>query len=98
MGLLRGLAPLLTADMLHMLRSAGHGDRIVLVDCNFPAFEVASKTVYGKAITLAGADLIQALKVVVVGGGDGGCGGREAGWTVAGICSWSAGLAPPVSS
>lgn len=97
MGLLRGLAPLLTADMLHMLRSAGHGDRIVLVDCNFPAFEVASKTVYGKAITLAGADLIQALKVLWWWG-EGGCGGGEAGWTVAGICSWSAGLAPPVSS
>ena len=36
-GLLKGMDPMLTADLLHVLRSAGHGDEITLVDCNFPA-------------------------------------------------------------
>ena len=31
-----------------MLRMAGHGDVISIVDCNFPAAEVASNTFYGK--------------------------------------------------
>ena len=53
-GLLKGLDPLLTADVLHVLRSAGHGDVIAVVDCNFPAVEVASHTTTGKAIQLAG--------------------------------------------
>jgi L-fucose mutarotase len=54
--LLKGISPILTADLLHVLRSAGHGDEIALVDCNFPAAECATKTVSGKCITLAGVD------------------------------------------
>ena len=30
MGLLKGLDPILSADLLHVLRSAGHGDIIVV--------------------------------------------------------------------
>ena len=44
MGLLKGINPLLTADLLYTLRSMGHGDRLAIVDCNFPASEVAKKT------------------------------------------------------
>ena len=43
MGLLKNLNPILTADLLHVLRSMGHGDVLVVCDCNFPAVEVASK-------------------------------------------------------
>ena len=53
-GLLKGIDPVLTADLLHVLRSAGHGDNIVVVDCNFPAAQVASCTTTGKHIELAG--------------------------------------------
>ncbi len=35
--MLRNLSPLLTPDLLHALRSMGHGDEITLVDANFPA-------------------------------------------------------------
>lgn len=55
-GLLKGINPLLTAEVLHILRSAGHGDVIAIVDCNFPATEVASHTTTGKMVLLAGAD------------------------------------------
>jgi hypothetical protein len=57
--LLQGIDPLLTADLLHVLRSAGHGDEIVLVDCNFPAAEVATHTISGQHIQLAGVDMTQ---------------------------------------
>lgn len=35
--MLKGVHPLLTADLLHALRSMGHGDTIAIVDANFPA-------------------------------------------------------------
>ena len=41
-GLLKGLDPILTADLLHVLRSAGHGDVIAVVDVNFPAVECSA--------------------------------------------------------
>ena len=65
MGLLKGLDPLLTADLLHVLRSMGHGDRLCICDCNFPAAEVAPKTTSGKHVLLAGADLPEALDAIL---------------------------------
>ncbi len=35
--MLRGIDPLLSPDLLHSLASMGHGDRIAIVDANFPA-------------------------------------------------------------
>ena len=35
--MLIGLDPLLTPELLHALAAMGHGDRIVLVDSNYPA-------------------------------------------------------------
>jgi L-fucose mutarotase len=35
--MLRGIHPLLSADLLHALQSMGHGDTIAIVDANFPA-------------------------------------------------------------
>lgn len=52
MGLLKGLPPLLTADLLHVLRSMGHGDVLCIADANFPAAEVATKTTTGKCIVV----------------------------------------------
>lgn len=52
MGLLKGIDPLLTADLLYILRSMGHGDKVVICDCNFPASEVATKTTLKQCIVL----------------------------------------------
>jgi L-fucose mutarotase len=35
--MLKGIHPLLSADLLHALQSMGHGDTIAIVDANFPA-------------------------------------------------------------
>ena len=37
MTMLRGIDPLLTPELLHSLAAMGHGDRIAIVDANFPA-------------------------------------------------------------
>lgn len=38
--MLRGIDPLLSPDLLHALRTMGHGDEIVIADANFPASSV----------------------------------------------------------
>ncbi|MES2980641.1 MAG: RbsD/FucU domain-containing protein [Pseudomonadota bacterium] len=43
--MLKGLSPLLSADLLHVLASMGHGDEIVLADANFPAATHAKRLI-----------------------------------------------------
>ncbi len=43
--MLKGLSPLLSPDLLHVLASMGHGDEIVLADANFPAVTHAKRLV-----------------------------------------------------
>lgn len=50
--MLKGISPLLDADILHALRSMGHGDVVVLVDTNFPADSVARSTVVGRPLKI----------------------------------------------
>lgn len=44
--MLKGLSPLLSPDLLHVLASMGHGDEIVLADANFPSATHAKRLVY----------------------------------------------------
>jgi L-fucose mutarotase len=57
--MLIGLDPLLTPDLLHALAAMGHGERIALVDANYPA------TRGRRCIALAGADAPRALAAVL---------------------------------
>ncbi len=43
--MLKTINPLLTGELLAILRDMGHGDEIVLVDANFPAARVAQRLV-----------------------------------------------------
>jgi L-fucose mutarotase len=43
--MLLGLDPLLSPELLHALASAGHGDRIAIVDANFPAAATARRLI-----------------------------------------------------
>ena len=52
--MLKNLHPLLTPELLYVLRAMGHGDELILVDCNFPAESIAAQTVYGSLIRLDG--------------------------------------------
>ncbi len=43
--MLKGIDPLLNADILYTLRAMGHGDDIVIADANFPAETMARKLI-----------------------------------------------------
>ena len=43
--MLKGIDPLLSPDLLHVLRAMGHGDEIAIVDGNYPAAEHAKRLV-----------------------------------------------------
>ncbi len=58
--MLRGIHPLLTPDLLHALAAMGHGDRIALVDANYPAAAGARRL-----IALPGLDAPAVLRAVL---------------------------------
>ena len=50
--MLKGISPLLNADVLHALRAMGHGDDLIIADINFPAESVARQTRLGKLLRI----------------------------------------------
>ena len=58
--MLKGLDPLLTPELLHVLAAMGHGDEVVLVDRNYPAVSTAQRLV-----RLDGTDLPQAARAIL---------------------------------
>lgn len=63
--MLKGLSPLLNADVLHALKSMGHGDYLVLADTNFPADSVARQTVLGKLLRMDNTTSAQAAAAIL---------------------------------
>jgi L-fucose mutarotase len=63
--MLKNLNPILSPDLLHVLASMGHGDELVLVDCNFPCASIATDTVVGEPIWLASADITAAAEAIL---------------------------------
>lgn len=50
--MLKGIDPLLNADVLFALRAMGHGDDLIISDTNFPADSVARETVLGEVLRI----------------------------------------------
>jgi len=44
--MLKGIHPLLHADLLHALAAMGHGDELVIADANFPAASVGRRVLH----------------------------------------------------
>jgi L-fucose mutarotase len=44
--MLKGIHPLLHADLLHALAAMGHGDELVIADANFPAVSVGRRVLH----------------------------------------------------
>lgn len=55
----------LPAELLHVLARMGHGDEIVLVDSNYPAFSDAAGTYHRTPIDLPGRDLAEAMQDIL---------------------------------
>jgi L-fucose mutarotase len=58
--MLKGLDPLLNADLLYVLAAMGHGDELALVDRNFPAVSLGARL-----IRLEGVDAPRALEAIL---------------------------------
>jgi L-fucose mutarotase len=58
--MLKGIHPLLHADLLHALASMGHGDELVIADANFPWASIGRRVVH-----LAGASAPDALNAIL---------------------------------
>jgi L-fucose mutarotase len=58
--MLKNLDPVLNADLLHALRQMGHGDEIVIVDANYPAYFAGPRVV-----RLDGVNATQALDAIL---------------------------------
>ncbi|MBX6322730.1 MAG: RbsD/FucU family protein [Rhodospirillaceae bacterium] len=58
--MLKGIDPLLNAELLNILRAMGHGDELALVDRNFPAASVARRLV-----RLDGVDIPRAARAIL---------------------------------
>lgn len=50
--MLKGISPLISPELLHVLASMGHGDEIVLADANFPATTHARRLVHTPGVTV----------------------------------------------
>jgi L-fucose mutarotase len=50
--MLKGIDPILNADVLYALRAMGHGDDLILCDSNFPAESVAQETTLGELLRI----------------------------------------------
>lgn len=61
--MLRNIDPLLSPDLLHALRSMGHGDDIVIADANFPGSSVGPECL--RADGSSAGDILRAVLSVM---------------------------------
>ncbi|WP_299962635.1 RbsD/FucU domain-containing protein [uncultured Roseobacter sp.] len=61
--MLKGLDPILNADVLYALRAMGHGDDLIISDTNFPADSIARQTTLGRVLRIdrPAADVLRAV-------------------------------------
>jgi len=63
--MLKGIDPILNADVLYALRAMGHGDDLIICDTNFPADSVARETVFGELLRLDNVTAGRAAKAIL---------------------------------
>jgi L-fucose mutarotase len=50
--MLKGIDPILNAEVLGVLRAMGHGDDLIIADTNFPSQSTARRTVHGRLLRI----------------------------------------------
>lgn len=63
--MLKGLDPLLSADLLWVLAAMGHGDDLAVVDANHPAETIARAATSGRLIRLPGVAMDRAVGAIL---------------------------------
>ena len=63
--MLKGIDPLLNAEVLRALRAMGHGDDLIIADTNFPSDSVARQTALGRSLRIDGVSAAAATAAVL---------------------------------
>jgi len=63
--MLKGIDSALSAELLMVLMSMGHGDDILICDVNHPAATIANETTYGRVVNMSGCDLPRAAEAIL---------------------------------
>jgi L-fucose mutarotase len=63
--MLKGISPLLNADVLHALAAMGHGDDLIVCDTNFPADSIARQTTLGKVLRIGNVGAGEAVAAIL---------------------------------
>jgi L-fucose mutarotase len=63
--MLKGIDPLLNADVLQALRAMGHGDTLVIADANFPSDAIARQSRIGKLLTINNVSATHAIAAIL---------------------------------
>lgn len=63
--MLKGISPLLNADVLYALRAMGHGDDLIICDTNFPADSIARQTRLGRLLRIDNVTAGQAAAAIL---------------------------------
>jgi L-fucose mutarotase len=63
--MLKGIDPVVSAELLHVLMLMGHGDDLLVCDVNHPAATIAKATTYGRLVDLSGCGIPRALEGIL---------------------------------
>jgi L-fucose mutarotase len=63
--MLKGISPLLNADVLYALRAMGHGDRLIVADTNFPSDAIARQTRLGRLLRIDNVTAAEAVAAIL---------------------------------
>jgi L-fucose mutarotase len=63
--MLKGISPLLNADVLYALAAMGHGDDLIVCDTNFPADSIARQTTLGDVLRIDNVSAGQAVAAIL---------------------------------
>ena len=63
--MLKGIDPLLNAEVLGALRAMGHGDDLIICDTNFPADSISRQTTLGKLLRIDNVSAARAVKAIL---------------------------------
>ena len=63
--MLKGIDNRLNAEVLGCLRAMGHGDMLMVVDCNFPAAALAPRTVTGRLLKMENLTAPEAARAIL---------------------------------
>lgn len=63
--MLRNLSPLLTADLLWVMKTMGHGEDLLVCDSNHPAGTIAKSSISGKIVEMPGVDTPASIRAIL---------------------------------